>query len=472
MKTIIILIFLVSSQFCNSQPSITWNRIYDGPRHYDDGGVSICQSDSGNYFVFGYTYTGVSGRVFILKINEYGDTLWSKIFTNIDDAITSISTDDGGCIFAGGASSSALVKMDANGNIIWIKNYLPQRVTINNIRKTSNGYICCGVRFGFFDGYVLKVKFDGTLEWEKIFPASLQKEFYSVELADDGEYIISGFSADFQGDIAKVLVLKLDTLGNFKWEKKYLINNRGSYGGFITNTKNGYTIIGGTSELFSSNSQSRIFMMRLNNNGDSTLTKIFPFYKNDDYANANKVNENKFIATSFVFPDTVNGKVILFDSLGNVIAQKTYYSRVYMYYSACLPLPNGDIILTGTIKNYVHNIYEDLIITRADSMLNAPIVNISQTNSEVPEKYYLYQNYPNPFNPTTKIRFDLPKNGKVKIQIYNALGKLMSTLLNKFLNRGTYEIDFNGKDLSSGIYFYMLTSEDEKAKTRKMLLLK
>ncbi|MEO8446230.1 MAG: hypothetical protein ABI528_01980, partial [bacterium] len=179
MKAIIILLLIFIGQICYSQPSLTWNKIYDGPRHSNDGGVSICNSNNGHYFVFGYTPSGGPSKVFILKINELGDTLWTKTFTDIYDINTSISTNDGGCIFAGNALSSVLVKMDQNGNIVWIKNYLPQTVSIYDIKQTSSGYICCGYRFGFFDGYVLKIRFDGSLIWEKLYPATYIKQFFS-----------------------------------------------------------------------------------------------------------------------------------------------------------------------------------------------------------------------------------------------------------------------------------------------------
>ncbi|MFZ1321183.1 MAG: T9SS type A sorting domain-containing protein, partial [Ignavibacteria bacterium] len=91
--------------------------------------------------------------------------------------------------------------------------------------------------------------------------------------------------------------------------------------------------------------------------------------------------------------------------------------------------------------------------------------------SSVPVDFNLSQNYPNPFNPSTRINYSLPKSDNVSIKIYNELGREVSTLVNGFKTAGTYEITFDGANLSSGIYFYKLQTTGFTA-TKKMLLIK
>lgn len=85
--------------------------------------------------------------------------------------------------------------------------------------------------------------------------------------------------------------------------------------------------------------------------------------------------------------------------------------------------------------------------------------------------YKLSQNYPNPFNSTTKISFTIPKHAHVLLKLFDILGREISILINKELNSGEYEIEFDGKDLSSGVYFYTLTA-DSFIDTKKLLLMK
>ncbi len=99
------------------------------------------------------------------------------------------------------------------------------------------------------------------------------------------------------------------------------------------------------------------------------------------------------------------------------------------------------------------------------------LIGINTISSEVPGEYSLFQNYPNPFNPTTNIKFSLPVNGYTTLNIYDAGGRLMRTLVNSDLKPGTYEAGFDGSGYASGIYFYTLSS-GEYTKTNKMILVK
>ncbi|MBK7160442.1 MAG: T9SS type A sorting domain-containing protein [Ignavibacteria bacterium] len=89
----------------------------------------------------------------------------------------------------------------------------------------------------------------------------------------------------------------------------------------------------------------------------------------------------------------------------------------------------------------------------------------------VPVKYSLSQNYPNPFNPSTKINYELPVSNYVTIKVYDLTGKEVITLISMKQDAGRYSVTLNGADLSSGMYFYKLTSGDY-TETRRMILLK
>ncbi len=94
----------------------------------------------------------------------------------------------------------------------------------------------------------------------------------------------------------------------------------------------------------------------------------------------------------------------------------------------------------------------------------------------IPEKFNVYQNYPNPFNPSTKIKFDIPSglNGsdsKVRLSVYNSLGKEIAELVNENLGAGSYETEFDASDFSSGVYFYKIET-DNFSQTKSMFLIK
>jgi hypothetical protein len=115
----------------------------------------------------------------------------------------------------------------------------------------------------------------------------------------------------------------------------------------------------------------------------------------------------------------------------------------------------------GTLRNPDIRIAVDL----------TAIVNPVSVEDEksVVDNYYMAQNYPNPFNPSTRINFGLKKAGNVEITVYNILGNKTATLVNEFKSAGNHSVSFNASNLSSGIYFYKIIT-NEFVQTKKMIL--
>lgn len=100
-----------------------------------------------------------------------------------------------------------------------------------------------------------------------------------------------------------------------------------------------------------------------------------------------------------------------------------------------------------------------------------PKENEGAANIEIPKQFDLLCNYPNPFNPTTKISYQLPVNAQVTLKVYDLLGREVATLVNEERQAGTHEIEFEARNLSSGIYLYKITMSDF-TKTMKMIVVK
>jgi hypothetical protein len=94
-----------------------------------------------------------------------------------------------------------------------------------------------------------------------------------------------------------------------------------------------------------------------------------------------------------------------------------------------------------------------------------------EVENSLPKEFALYQNYPNPFNPTTVINYDIPKSTNVKLSIFNTLGQEVMKLVDEYKEAGSYSINFNAKNFSSGIYYYTISASDYN-KTLKMMILK
>ena len=107
-----------------------------------------------------------------------------------------------------------------------------------------------------------------------------------------------------------------------------------------------------------------------------------------------------------------------------------------------------------------------------------PTIGINNEGSIIPMQFYLNQSYPNPFNPVANIKFGISKAAKVRLLIYDILGREVAELLNQELKAGSYNINWNASDFASGIYFYKLVVSEEDPShnlfvdTKKMVLIK
>ncbi len=128
-------------------------------------------------------------------------------------------------------------------------------------------------------------------------------------------------------------------------------------------------------------------------------------------------------------------------------------------------------IIGGKIINELIKPGESLTIN------NPSIESLRIEKVTIPEQFKLFQNYPNPFNPSTKIKYAIPVDCKVSIVVYNLLGEQVKEILNETVSAGYSEVEFNAKNLPSGIYIYSinansLTGNKVCRDVKRMLLLK
>lgn len=118
------------------------------------------------------------------------------------------------------------------------------------------------------------------------------------------------------------------------------------------------------------------------------------------------------------------------------------------------------MMFTGNGTIYLDNIYFSTMIS-----------DVREFPNSFPSDFTLEQNYPNPFNPSTNIRFSLPEANQVTLKVYDMLGQEVVTLVNEFINAGSYEVTFDASNLPTGIYTYSLTAGYFQS-VKKMMLIK
>jgi len=136
-----------------------------------------------------------------------------------------------------------------------------------------------------------------------------------------------------------------------------------------------------------------------------------------------------------------------------------------------------DLVAPSAIKidneYFVYYIGNTTLFNGQIGLATSPVVTGVESNKDDLgiKTFQLYQNYPNPFNPNTIISWQLARNSFVTLKVYDVLGSEVETLINEEKPAGIHEVNFNGSELTSGVYFYQLRT-DQKIITKKMILLR
>ena len=464
----------------------TWQKIYQTQFSKHGKISSSCLTDSGNFYVAGSAFVPVGSNGFsgllVMKLNQYGDKLWEKIFGGYppgQGAVCITESPDHGCVISGSADTAFCLKFSAQGNLEWRRVYNNDGARFDHIIQTSDeGYLLCGVT-DYLKGYILKIDSLGNQEWDTIYTSEYSKKVhYSLQTSDG--YLLCGFNSPTP-DQQYGFVTKLDLSGHFIWEKNYFLNNF-SYGvKKILIRNNNYWLIG--SYYINSVERNKLGILKINGQGE-VLDSVFIQGTDPKYIETltgfNFVSKNKLALSIAKVPyvlttkDTKSSEIRLIDTTGLFVNNRTFD-------------------LYGTLElNFLNNYYDTGFITggyvnygnfqttnnsrpyiaRLDSNLNvSPVSNISNVNLLV-NNFSLHQNYPNPFNPSTKISYSLKKSSAIELKLFDINGRLIKIIESGFKPAGSYEINFSAEDLSSGVYFFSLYSEGILMDTKKAVVVK
>jgi hypothetical protein len=139
-------------------------------------------------------------------------------------------------------------------------------------------------------------------------------------------------------------------------------------------------------------------------------------------------------------------------------------------FSQILPLGTGDAILTwGDERSGSDN--RNIFAQQLNGNGELGIVTDIKNENQLIQNFLLSQNYPNPFNPNTKISWQSPVSGHQLLKVYDVVGNEVATLIDEYKPAGSYEIEFDAKNFSSGIYFYKLQT-GSFVDSKKMIYLK
>jgi hypothetical protein len=277
-----------------------------------DHDIFICGSVSRNN-------SSDTNDILLVKLNSFGDTLWSKIYEANFSTTGSriIQTSDYKLLVAGRVEDRdqnipdefVLLKTDLEGNILWHRSYTNGIAIFNLIETQDGNFLLTGVGpFQNNQGHLVLVKIDknGDLLWEKVIGPENRLGHGSIELSN-GDLVTCGYFNGPGNNDLQLLVLKTDSLGNVLWEMEYGKPEYGEIGQVITeNSDGGFTIAGyaiGVSESGTEN-----ILLRIDSAGKLMWCQIFKEDKAGRCENLVKENDESNIITGWYSGDIFMAK--------------------------------------------------------------------------------------------------------------------------------------------------------------------
>lgn len=452
----------------------------------NDFAWSIIQTTDGGYAVAGGTnsYGGVGGGftdLYIVKINPDGSILWTRTLggTGNEQARSIIQTTDGGYALIGYTNSYGAGNYDIYVAKITSESFHNWSKAIGGtnddygysiIQTTDGSYIILGETTSFGAGlsdiYILGIDGNGNLQWSKTLGGTGYDYAYGITKTTDGGFAITGGTTSFGAGLNDFYIAKFNSSGALQWNRT--IGGTGddlSYS-IIQSTDGGYVVAGCTNSFGAGNYD--MFIVKLNNNGTYQWSRTVGGGNYDDAFSISQTADGGYIASGQTSSFGAGGTdmyIVKFDANGNTCENTTS------------PSPSsgtGGTLLSQTTYEISFN---PLITGGGFTSVGGPVptticvIGIKPISNEIPKSYTLSQNYPNPFNPSTRIKFDLPKSSFTKLHIYDILGREVARLVNEQLKPGTYEVEWNGSNYPSGVYFYKIIAGDFNA-VKKMVLVK
>lgn len=283
-----------------------WTKTYGGEK--SEHGSSVCQTTDGGYIVCGTKNGDWSSDIYLIRTDDNGDTLWTRTFgqgTGYDYGLFVQQTTDEGFIVSGSVSvyrDACLLKTDKDGNLIWQKTYDFDLWEIGcSVQQTSDGgFVTVGYSYtlGSYHSNIFLIKTNdiGDTIWTKKYDNFDFDKAYMVQQTHDGGYIIVGVTdSTMFGNFPDLYLIKTDSYGEIAWTKTYQLLGTSSYGFNIKQTSDyGFIVTGST---YSNPGYEDIFLLKLNNDGDSVWFNTFGNEGADIGYSVQQTNDGGYIVT-------------------------------------------------------------------------------------------------------------------------------------------------------------------------------
>jgi hypothetical protein len=455
----------------------TFEKTFEGKGHAE--GFAICETSDGGFVATGFTrpLAKDSVDVFVVKVDNLGQLQWSKIYggDETDRAYAICAAANGECFIAGYTQSWGqngdcyLLKINANGDTIWTKFYGRQMYDrANSVVETFAGkFVTAGFteygENGNYDVYLTKMDGNSQINWSKSLGEFSSEEGHALIQDADGGFVIVGSQTVGTSSNKELMIMKTDSSGTVDWITTYG-GDKNDLARSIKQLDDKGFIITGYTQSFGVNSYN-VYLIRTDENGDTLWTRVIGDVTRSEGYDVIEAVDNGFIIVGGWDSNVLMMKT---DTNGDTVWTRKYAteSNGFEIGHSIKKTADGGYVIGGYYNDYPG--YE-LYIIKTDS--EGMVTGIIYPHRQLVRNFYLHQNHPNPFNPKTVISWQLAVSSDVELGVYNLLGQKVATLVSEKMPAGYHEVEFNGQNLSSGIYLYRIQA-GEWQDVKKMIFLK
>jgi uncharacterized delta-60 repeat protein len=457
-----------------------WVVRYNDSSNYRDEALAIVTDNDGNTYVTGYSEEYGSGKDYLtIKYNSDGEQLWVARYNGIgndSDVAKGIALDKYGNVYVTGysyglASGRDLVtiKYSTEGKFLWEARYngsSNQDDEASSIAVDSLGNVYV-TGYSYHEGtskdnITIKYNSEGEKIWVKLYNNYKNKDDIAnaITLDTDGNVYVTGYSVDNES-IEDCVTIKYGSAGENQWIKSYITYRRERINA-ITADINNDIYVGGYCEGVSLYKD--YLIIKYNSEGDVLWLTRFQNEEGDDAILdiATDMYGNAYVTGYGYFEDTKNDFLtIKYTSEGKQIWMARYDGTAKDHDVArALAVDSlGNVYVTGTGTTPEGTVYSTVKYVKTDVLVN------DKTDARKFESNV----YPNPFSTKTAITFTIPEWALVEIEIFDALGRKVTTSLRDNFPAGSFSIEWDASEFPCGIYFYRLVANGI-IQTGKLLL--
>jgi len=474
----------------------TWTEIYGG--NYDDYCYSATQVSDGGYVAAGRTYSfGKSGQAYVIKTDSVGTLLWQKDYGSDpdDELLTIFQTDDNGFFAVGWTKSYGpglpaanvyLLKLNDAGDTLWTKSYggAGDDHGYSAHHTQDEGCIIAGSTTtwgaGSDDALLMKLDDHGNIVWIRTYGGLNRDEAQAVDCVNDGGYIIVGVTYSFGAgikDTSNIYIVRTDSLGDTIWARVY--GGEGNQGAWsISPASDGYIVAGYYRPNGSTNAD--MYIIRINDDGDTLWSKRIGGESYEDAYDIQEALDGGFIIVGRTTSYGNGGSdsyLVKTDSLG-IVQWTSTYGGVQNEFALSVQLTaDGGYIIGGDTWSFGGGTpaYSNIYLNKTDGNGNVGVSGPWQDTTPM-RRHDVLRVWPNPYREQANIRYSVASRGLIELWIYDIQGRLVSKIQDGMREPGSYTLKWDGKNnmgqtLASGIYIVKLSTPYGN-KTSKIVKLK